>query len=116
MNFIPWAEYKDLIHLYANSKCCVLCSLFEGKNRSIFEAMACNTPIVVFKQYNQYSRGNFPIFRENSGETVSVFSPECLADTIHKVIKNPTNYEPRENYCKYYGRKNFIKTRHVILL
>ena len=38
------------------------------------------------------------------------FTPDSLADTIHKVITNPNKYEPRKNYLKYNGRKKFINT------
>ena len=72
--------------------------------------MACNTPIIVFKDFNKYSRGDYPIFFENSGEYAPEYTPESLADTIHKVINNPQNYEPRKNYLTYNGRKNFVNT------
>jgi len=110
IEFIPYIDYGDLAKYYTSAKCCVLGSLLEGKNRFISEAMSCNTPVIVFKDFNKYSRGDYPIFFENSGEYVPEFSPESLADTIHKVINNQTNYEPRKNYLKYRGRKNFVNT------
>ena len=110
MGFFPFVENKDLTKYYTNSKCCVLTSLIEGKNRSLNEAMACNTPVITFKQHNQWARGDYPIFFGNSGELAPEFTPEALADTIHKVINNLDKYEPRKNYLKYNGRKNFINT------
>ncbi|MBQ8635625.1 glycosyltransferase [bacterium] len=109
-NIIPWVDYKDLPKYYSSAKCCVLASLIEGKNRSINEAMSCNTPIIVFKQHNQWARGEHPIFFGNSGELVDEFNPEALADTIYKVIHNQSKYSPRENYLRHNGRKNFINT------
>lgn len=108
IDFYPYIEYKDLSTFYSSAKCAVLCSLIEGKNRFISEAQSCDTPIIVFKDFNKYSRGDFPVFFGNSGEYVPEFSPECLADVIHKVITNPQNYEPRKNYLEHYGRRNFV--------
>ena len=72
--------------------------------------MSCNTPIIVFKDFNKYSRGDYPIFFGNSGEYVPEFTPESLADTIYKVVNNPQNYSPRRNYLIHNGRKNFVNT------
>ena len=110
IEFFPFIDYKDLPKYYTGAKCSILASLLEGKNRFISEAMSCNTPIIVFKDFNKYSRGDYPIFFENSGEYVPEYTPESLADTIHKVINNPQNYEPRKNYLTYNGRKNFVNT------
>ena len=110
IEFFSFIDYKDLPKYYTGAKCSVLASLLEGKNRFISEAMACNTPVIVFKDFNKYSRGDYPIFFENSGEYVPEYTPESLADTIHKVINNQKNYEPRKNYLIYSGRKNFVNT------
>lgn len=110
IEFIPFIPYSELPKYYTSAKCCVLASLLEGKNRFISEAMSCNTPIIVFKDFNKYSRGDYPIFFNNSGEYVPSFHPESLADTIHKVINNQDNYTPRKNYLLYNGRKNFVNT------
>ena len=110
IEFIPFVNYQDLPKYYTSAKCCVLGSLLEGKNRFISEAMACDTPVIVFKDFNKYSRGDYPVFFENSGEYAPEFSPESLADTIHKVITNQNKYEPRKNYLIYRGRKNFVNT------
>ncbi len=107
LKIIPFVQYKELPKYYSSAKCCVLTSLIEGKNRSINEAMSCNTPVVVFKDHNKYARGNHPIFFGNSGELAD-FSPQALADSIHKVITNQKNYSPRKNYLKYNGRRNFV--------
>lgn len=107
LKIIPFVTNKELPKYYSGAKCCVLTSLIEGKNRSINEAMSCNTPVVVFKDHNKYARGNHPIFFGNSGELAD-FSPQAFADSIHKVITNQKNYSPRKNYLKYNGRRNFV--------
>ena len=115
MKFVPFVKHADLAKYYSQSRCCVLTSLLEGKNRSLNEAMSCNTPIIVFKQHNQWARGEHPVFFGNSGEMVEEYTPEALAETIRKVIKNPNNYSPRYNYLKYNGRKNFVNNiiKHI---
>ena len=110
IDFYPFIRYSELSKYYSSAKCLVLGSLIEGKNRVINEAQSCDTPIIVFKQYNQYVRGDFPIFFGNAGEYVPEFTPEALADTIHKVITHPESYEPRKSYLEHYGRKNFVNT------
>ena len=108
IDFVPWIDYRDLPKYYSASRCCFLGSLIEGKNRFISESLSCDTPVVVFKDFNKYARGNYPVFFGNSGEYVPEFTPESVADTLHKVISNPYDYEPRKNYLKHYGRKNFV--------
>ncbi|MBQ4646971.1 MAG: glycosyltransferase [Candidatus Gastranaerophilales bacterium] len=110
IEFFSFIDYKDLPTYYTGARCSVLASLLEGKNRFISEAMSCNTPVIVFKDFNKYSRGDYPVFFGNSGEYVPEFSPESLADTIHKVINNPDKYEPRKNYLIHNGRRNFVNT------
>ena len=107
LDIISFVDHKDLAKYYSSAKCCVLNSLIEGKNRSINEAMSCDTPVAVFRQHNQYARGSHPIFFENSGE-LAEFNPESLADSVHKIITNQNNYSPRKNYLKYNGRRNFV--------
>ena len=65
----PQGNYKDLSKYYSASKCCVLGSLIEGKNRFISESQSCDVPIIVFKDFNKYSRGDFPVFFGNAGAT-----------------------------------------------
>lgn len=108
IQFEPYIEYKNISKYYSAAKCCVLGSLIEGKNRFISESLSSNTPIIVFKDFNKYARGDYPVFFGNSGEYVPEFTPESLADTIHKVICNRHEYEPRKNYLMHYGRKNFV--------
>lgn len=108
IDFYPYIKHDELKNHYSRAKCAVLCSLLEGKNRFIHEAQSCDVPVIVFNDFNKYARGNHPAFYPRGGEYVSEFTPEALADTIHKVITHPNAYTPRESYLKYSGRKNFI--------
>ncbi len=110
IDFYPYIEYDDLPKFYSASKCGVLASLLEGKNRFIREGMCCNMPIIIFKDLNKFARGDYPEFFGNSGEYIPEFTPESMADTIHKVITNPNAYSPRKNYLKHGGRANFVNT------
>ena len=109
IDFIPYISYWELPKYFSLSKCAVLCSLYEGKNRFIHEAMCADVPVVVFKDFNKYIRGKTPVFFEKGGEYAKLFTPESLADTIHKVLIKPQNYEVRKNYLMHSGRCNFMK-------
>ena len=108
IDIIPSVPYNELPREYSSAKCLVLSSLLEGKNRALSEAMCCDTPIVIFKDFNKWARMGYPVFYGNSGEYAEEFTPESLADAIHKVITNTEKYEPRKNYLKHNGRKNFV--------
>ena len=110
IDIYPYIEYKDLASYYSRAKCGVLATLMEGKNRFISEAMSCNVPVVVFKDFNKFARCGYPVFYGNSGEYAPEFTSESLADTIHKVLENPEKYEPRKNYLIHNGRRNFLNT------
>ena len=109
IEFVPVVEYHDLKTYFGMSKCAVLASICEGKNRFIHEAMAGNTPVVVFKDYNKFIRGKTPAIYSKCGEYAPEFTPESLAETVHKVITNQQKYTPRKSYMEKNGRINFIK-------
>lgn len=110
VDVIPRVQHGCLNIEYSRARCLVLASLIEGKNRSLNEAMSCNVPVAVFREHNQWARGEHPIFYGNSGELAEEFTPESMAEAIHKILNTPQNYEPRKNYLKYNGRKNFVNT------
>ncbi len=105
---VPYVDYyQDISYYYSRAKVYVLGSLLEGKNRSLCEAMSCNIPVICFREFNQYARGQDSIFPEGAG-LYAQFEPESLADTIHTVLQNQTAFKPRLQYLKYRGRKNFF--------
>lgn len=108
IRFIPKADFwRELAELYSRSKICVLPTLIEGKNRSLQEAMLCNTPILCNFEYNQYIRGETPIVPEGAG-LYAVFDPEVWADKIHYILNHPDEFEPRRKYLEVSGRRNFL--------
>ncbi|MGB3535809.1 MAG: glycosyltransferase [Microcoleaceae cyanobacterium] len=108
IKIIPFVDYyQNISEYYSRSKVYVLGSLIEGKNRSVCEAMSCNVPVICFREFNQYARGQDLVFPEGAG-LYAQFEPESLADTIHTVLRNPAAFKPRLQYLKYRGRKNFF--------
>lgn len=110
IDFIPHLNwYTELPDHYARSKVFVLGSLVEGKNRSMHEAMVCNTPVVCFKEFNQYLRGDDFSIPPGAG-MYATYDAESLADTMHHVIHNPEEFTPRKSFLQHFGRKNFLNT------
>lgn len=108
LNLIPPVDYHtEMPTYYSRAKVCVMGGLLEGKNRSLIEAMSCNTPVVCFAAYNQYARGNSDIFPQGAG-LYSPYHPEALADTLHLVLDNLGSFQPRKRYLEVSGRKNFF--------
>lgn len=108
VKFLGAVNYgKEIANYYSRSKCAVLTSIFEGKNRMINEAICCNTPIVAFTDLSKYTRGEEPPFSENAG-IYADFSPESLADKLYYAINNYKKFTPRESYLKTNGRIKFV--------
>jgi len=109
ITIVPYADYsRELPRYFSRSKLLVLGSLFEGKNRTLQEALCCNTPVVYFSEFNQYIRGNASAVPEGSGLSAPQFDAESLADTFHEVIENQGDFRPRREYLRTSGRKNFF--------
>jgi len=109
IRIVPTANHStELPRYYSSSKLMVLGSLFEGKNRTLHEAMCCNTPVVCFRELNQYIRGETPPFPVGGGLVAANFDAESLADTMREVIQNQGDFRPRFEYLKVSGRKHFF--------
>jgi glycosyltransferase involved in cell wall biosynthesis len=129
IEFIPRVKYFEQLPGYlSRSRLYVLGALLEGKNRALYEAMSCNTPVVCFRQFNQYARGDeavsgqrsavshasgpertrAPAFPEGAGLYAPEFDAESLADTFHEVLQNETSFHPRRRFLEVSGRKNFF--------
>ncbi|MDB5101172.1 MAG: putative glycosyl transferase [Cyanobacteria bacterium RYN_339] len=104
LQIVPRMDYLDLIKYYGRARAVVLGALIEGKNRSLYEAMCANTPVIAFKDYNQWTRGPEPLFPEGAGELAD-FGAEPLAAAIHRVLSRPEAYKPRRRYLEWKGRK-----------
>ena len=84
----------ELSSYYTRSRMVVLTSIYEGKNRTINEAISCNTPVVVFKDLSKYTRGDDDAFPQNAGLYVPEFSAESLTDTMQEALENIDKFTP----------------------
>jgi glycosyltransferase involved in cell wall biosynthesis len=107
IDFVQYMDPRSLLELYSRSRLCVLGSLIEGGNRSLREAMCANTPVVCFKEFNQYARGSDWIFPEGAG-LYADFGAEPLADAIHQILAEKVDLKPRMHYLRHRGRKHFL--------
>lgn len=94
---------KELWRWYSRAKCSVLTSIFEGKNRMVYESLCCNTPVVIFKDLCKYTRGNNEILPENSGLCAD-FNAESLANKLKEAIDTYKSFTPRQSFLKNHGR------------
>lgn len=97
--------------LYQKSRVVVMTALCEGRNRSIHEAMSCNTPVVTFEDFNKYSRGNSVVFPAGGGYRAPKFTAESLAETILRTLNAPEGtFSPREAVLRESGRRAVANT------
>lgn len=109
IEFISFVSYGiEMNTLYSRSKCTVLTSIFEGKNRSLSESICCNTPVVVFKDLCKYTRGKDEIFPENSGIYVEEFTAGALAEKLHYMMEHYKEFTPRRGYLRKNSRLKFL--------
>ncbi len=98
----------ELARYYSRAKVCVLGSLLEGRNRCIREAISCNTPVVCFKQLNQYARGDQPELPDGAAMYAPEFDAEILADTLYEALNHRDSFHPRKAFLRHFGRKTFL--------
>lgn len=97
------AHDKPLWEYYSRAKCSVLTSIFEGKNRMVYESLCCNTPVVVFKELCKCTRGNNEILPPNAG-LYAYFNAESLADKLKEAIDKYETFTPRQSFLENHGR------------
>jgi glycosyltransferase involved in cell wall biosynthesis len=89
---VPQSEVARIV---GDSEAYVLLSRREGANRALYEALFCDTPVVVYAGH----RGvDTQTVRRGVGE---LFEPATLGDAIQRVVSNEGGYRPlawaREN-------------------
>lgn len=109
VRFVPLANWsEELPKLYARARVCVLGSLIEGKNRSLQEAMLCDTPVVCFADYNRHVRGPTAPFPPEAGVLAETFDATSLAHAIRRVHEG--RFTPRRAYLEVSGRARMFET------
>jgi glycosyltransferase involved in cell wall biosynthesis len=79
----------EVIHVLNRSKCNVLLSYKEGSNRSLFEAMFCNVPVITLVE-------NVGINKEYISEQSGLLVPdEALESTMIWMSENYQSFSPR---------------------
>lgn len=110
IQFVPIAPYyTEMFRYYSRARMYVLGSLFEGRNRSLHEAMVFGAPVICCKQFNQYARGQDEAFPDGAG-LYTDYDPEAMADTIHFMWHHYPEFTPRKAFLEKFGRKNFANT------
>ncbi|MEN0037252.1 MAG: glycosyltransferase [Cellvibrio sp.] len=80
---------EDVILFLNKSKCNLLLSLKEGSNRSLFEAMMCNVPVISLVE-------NIGVNKEYIGEQSGLLIPdEMLESSMLWLSKNYQSFSPR---------------------
>lgn len=106
-------QVDNMGDLYRRSRVVVMTALCEGRNRSIHEAMSCDTPVVTFEDFNKFARsgGDDVVFPVGGGLRAPRFTAESLADTILKVLNAPPGtFSPREAVLRESGRRAVSNT------
>lgn len=100
---------NDLPTLYSHARAIIIGDLIGRKNRTMMEAMACNTPVILPKAHNQYVRGDAELLPEGAGVTPD-FTPEAMADAIHHVLQHQQDFRPRQCFMASTGRRSLLNT------
>lgn len=82
IEFKGYIDDKELLYLYRKAKIFVAPSIHEGFGLIILESLASGTPVITTKT------GAIPEFFSNAVKFVDPLSPEDIAYTIQKIIKD----------------------------
>lgn len=87
---------EDLVDIYSSADIFLNLSVEETMGLTTIEAMACNTPSVV------YNATALPeVITDNSGAIVEKHNFNELVNTIRQIEKNIETFNPRVQACKY---------------
>lgn len=107
LEVVGHVEHRDLVKYYCRARVVVLGALLEGKSRVLSEAMACDTPVVCFEEFNRYARNGSDAIPAGAGLYAS-FDAESLADTLAAVLADGGDFTPRHSYLRSSGRMRFV--------
>jgi glycosyltransferase involved in cell wall biosynthesis len=103
---IPQAEVGRIV---ADSRAYVLLSRREGANKALYEALFCNTPVIVYRHH----RG---VNTDHVTDQVGVlFERNRLADAIRRILDGPQTFRPREWALQNTGYTNSSRILNEVL-
>jgi glycosyltransferase involved in cell wall biosynthesis len=103
---IPQAEVGRIV---ADSRAYVLLSRREGANKALYEALFCNTPVIVYRHH----RG---VNTDHVTEQVGVlFERNHLADAIRRILDGPQTFQPQKWALQNTGYINSSRTLNEAL-
>src|SRR6185437_883605 len=98
--------YQDARRFMQRSRCLVLCSLVEGRNRAIREAMSCDIPVVMFQHFNQYTRSaHEPALPKGGGVLAPQFTANALAGALAEALDPRSTFSPRDAVLQTTGKR-----------
>ena len=94
---VPQSTVAEIV---GNSRAYVLMSRREGANRALYEALLCDTPVIVYARH----RGvNTDIIRDGVG---TLYDADGLAAAISRVLDNRATYHARAWADQHTGYRN----------
>ncbi|WP_135535095.1 glycosyltransferase family 4 protein [Halostella pelagica] len=109
VEFLGQVAYEKMPAVYRSGDMLLLSSQAEGLPRTILEAMATGTPVVV-TDLEQVA----PIV-SGAGETVPVGDIDGFAEGIRRVLTSPEQYEPRSNVSEFSWSDTVQRTTDSLL-
>lgn len=101
--------HADVATIVADAGVAVLLSREEGSNRSVYECLFADTPVIVYREH----RG---INLEDIGPEVGRLSDDDeLADTIVEVLQNRATLHPRQWATRHSGFENATRRLNAVL-
>lgn len=103
---IPHAEVSRIV---GESRVSLLLSRQEGSNRSVYESMFCDTPVIVFRHH----RGiNLDHVNERTG---LLADDDELVEAISTIVDHPERFDPRAWAQENIGYENATRKMNVTL-
>lgn len=89
--------HKEVAAIVRSSKAFVLTSRQEGANKSLYEALFCDTPVLVCATHRSVNP-------DHIGPEVGIrFQPNRLHEGIRTILKDPNQFEPRDWAVRHTG-------------
>lgn len=94
---IPQAEVGQIV---ADSRAYVLLSRREGANKALYEALFCNTPVIVYRHHRGVNTDHV------TDEVGVLFERNRLAEAIRRILDGPQTFRPRAWALRNTGYSN----------